>query len=503
MPKQPNILLITSDQQHYDTLGVTNPHIRTPALDRLASEGVRFERAYCSNPVCSPSRASIITGLYPAWHHCWTIGVKLPEDVPTVSEIFTREGYATAMVGKAHLQPTRSEPGSESIETPEKLRDLDFWRKFDGPFYGFERLEMTRGHADEYMVGAHYAIWMEKKGFTNWRDYFRKWPREEDDKPRRHKWDIPEEFHYTTWTAERTVANFELAAEQKKPFFIWSSFADPHPPYLVPEPWDEMYDPVEVPYPKHTPGEFDDMPPHFALTQQEDPDFSAYHETFGAHGFHSHLVDEELMRKNIAVYYGMVSLMDKHIGRMLDALDRLGLADETLVLFTTDHGHFLGQHGLVAKPAFHYEDMLKLPMLVRWPGEVPAGKTSSALQSQVDFAPTFLEAAGLEIPGLMQGVSQLAVWRGHAERARSDLIVENRHEPTKVHLRTYVDERYKVTVYRDRPYGEIFDLEEDPGELVNLWDKPEAAELKAELLHRFVLAEVRREPTRMPRVSGA
>ncbi|TEU08491.1 MAG: sulfatase, partial [Anaerolineales bacterium] len=103
--ERPNILLITTDQQHWDTLGVTNPRIRTPALDRLALEGVRFERAYCCNPVCSPARASIITGLYPAWHHCWTIGVKLPEDVPTVGDIFRANGYATILIGKAHFQP--------------------------------------------------------------------------------------------------------------------------------------------------------------------------------------------------------------------------------------------------------------------------------------------------------------------------------------------------------------------------------------------------------------
>jgi len=503
MPNPPNILLITSDQQHYDTLGVTNPHIRTPALDGLAAQGVRFDRAYCSNPTCSPSRASIITGLYPAWHHCWTIGVKLPEDVPTVGEIFQREGYLTALIGKAHLQPTRSAEGSESIETPEKLRDLDFWRTFHGPFYGFEHLEMTRGHTDEYMAGAHYAIWMEEKGLTNWRDYFRTWPRDANEKPRRHKWDLPEEFHYTPWTAERTIAQIERARDERRPFFIWSSFHDPHPSYLVPEPWDTMYDPADVPYPKHTPGEFDRMPPHFALTQEAHPDFSEYRETFGAHGFHSHLVDEKLMRKNIAVYYGMVSLMDKCIGRILDALDTLGAADDTLVLFTTDHGHFLGQHGLVAKPAFHYEDMLRTPMLVRWRGRVPAGEVSSALQSQVDFAPSFLAAAGLDIPGLMQGVDQLPDWTGKCDRVRDHVIVENRHEPTTVHLRTYIDDRYKVTVYRDRPWGEIFDLQADPGELVNLWDAPEAAALKTRLLHRFVLAELRREPTRMPRVSGA
>jgi uncharacterized sulfatase len=484
-------------------MGMTNPRIRTPNLDRLAAEGVRFDRAYCSNPVCSPSRASIITGLYPAWHHCWTIGVKLPEDVPTVGDIMQRHDYGTTLIGKAHFQPLRSRPGSESIESQPLMRDLEFWRKFHGPFYGFQHLETHRNHGDESHCGQHYAIWMEENGLPNWRDYYQDWPPRKDEPRRVHKWDLPERFHYTTWTGERTVASLEQHVAQTSPFFLWASFADPHPPYLVSEPWDTMYDPDEVPLPKHTSGEFDDMPPHYRKTQEKDPDFSMYRETHGPHGFHSHLVDEKLMRKHVAVYYGMISFMDHEIGRILDALDRLGIAENTIVLFTTDHGHFLGQHGLCAKPAFHYEDMIRIPMLVRWPKQVPPGKVSNALQSQVDFAPTFLSAARIEVPGLMQGVDQLDVWRGQSDAARDHVIVENRHEPTKVHLRTYVDARYKMTVYRDQSYGELTDLAADPGELVNLWDRAEARDVKTDVLHRFINAELLREPTRMPRVWGA
>jgi len=498
-----NILLITSDQQHYDTLGVTNPRIRTPNLDRLAREGTRFERAYCVNPVCTPSRSTLITGMYPAWHGGWTIGVKLPEDVPTLGDILRARGYATVLVGKAHFQPLGSTPESPSLECQPTLRDLDFWRRFHGPWYGFEHVEVHRNHADESHAGQHYAIWMEENGLKNWQDYFWEWPHRPDGVRRRHRWDLPERFHYSVWTAERIIANIEKCVAEGRPFYGFCNFADPHPPYLVPEPWDTMYDPDEMEPGRLVPGELDDMPPHFRKTQEREPDFSMYRETYGPHGFHSHLIEEGLLRKNIAVYYGMISLMDREIGRILDALERLGIAQNTLVVFTTDHGHFLGQHGLIAKGAFHYEDMIRLPMIVRWPGRVPAGAVSRALQSQVDFPQTFLEAAGIKPPGYMQGVSQLDVWCGQAEKARDWAIVENRHEPTLVHLRTYVDERYKITVYRDRPYGEIFDLEEDPGELRNLWDEPGCASLKADLLHRFVNAELVREPTRMPRVATA
>jgi arylsulfatase A-like enzyme len=503
MSSRPNILLITSDQQHFSTMGCVNPRIRTPALDRLAAEGTRFDRAYTCNPVCSPSRSSIITGLYPAWHHCWTIGVKLPEDVPTVGEVFQKHGYATALIGKAHFQPLASQPGSESLECQPTLGDLDFWRRFHGPWYGFEHVEVARNHADESHAGQHYAIWMEEKGLTNWRDYFRQWKGRDIDAGRRGSWELPQTYHYTAWNAERVIANIEEAVAANKPFFTWASFLDPHPPYLVSEPWASMYRPEDMEPGRLIPGEMDDMPPHFRKTQEEHPDYSMYEETHGNHGFHSHLHSEEQLRKNMAVYYGMVSFMDDAIGRILDTLDRLGVAENTLVVFSTDHGHFLGQHGLIAKGAFHYEDMVRVPMLARYPGRVPAGAVSTALQSNVDYPQTFLSAAGIEAPGSMQGVDQFGVWCGRQDSARGHVIVENRHQPTRVHLRTYINERYKLTVYRDAAHGELFDLEEDPEELRNLWDEPSAADMKSRLMLKFVQAEMQREPTRMPRIAGA
>jgi arylsulfatase A-like enzyme len=210
-----------------------------------------------------------------------------------------------------------------------------------------------------------------------------------------------------------------------------------------------------------------------------------------------------VLAKDIAVYYGMVSMMDKYIGRILDKLDELGLANDTLVVFSTDHGHFFGQHGLNAKGAFHYEDMVKVPFIARYPGRVPAGTRSPALQSLIDLAPTFLSACGIDSQVEMQGVDQLAVWQGKEESARDHVIVENRHQPTTVCLKTYVDERYKITAYFKRDYGELFDLEEDPGETNNLWDDPAHSELKERLLDRSEFKELGQEKLWMPRIAGA
>ena len=167
-----NILLITSDQQHWNTLGQFNPEIQTPALDLLAAQGTTFTRAYCPNPTCTPTRSSMITGKYPSQHGAYSLGTKLPESEPTVGEMLSQAGYRTALVGKAHFQPLQSTDEYPSLEAYPTLQDLDFWAAFEGPFYGFDHVELARNHTDEAHVGQHYALWMEEKGLSNWRDYF-------------------------------------------------------------------------------------------------------------------------------------------------------------------------------------------------------------------------------------------------------------------------------------------------------------------------------------------
>lgn len=512
MATKPNVLLITSDQQHWNTIGAFNKEISTPNLDRLVREGTNFSRAYCPNPTCTPSRASIITGMYPSQHGAWTLGTKLLEDRHTVGEDFTQAGYRTALVGKAHFQPLNTTEEYPSLEAYPILQDLDFWRSFHGPFYGFEHVELTRPHTNEAHIGQHYAAWLEEKGCHNWRDYFLP-PTGTMDKSITYKWPIPEEYHYNTWIAERTNDLLEQYKNEEDSFFLWASFFDPHPEYLVPEPWDTMYDPDQLTIPSIVPGEHDRNPPHFGMTQEEHPDFSHLNETGrGIHGYRSHLyyeygdrfkLTEYDKKKLVAVYYGMISMMDKYIGNILDKLDELGLADNTIVVFTTDHGHFFGQHGLQAKGGFHYEDLIKLPFIVRYPGSVPAGRSSEAIQSLVDLAPTFLSFTGIKAPLTMTGADQRQVWLGHAEQARDHALCEFRHEPTTIHQKTYVDQRYKITVYYNQTYGEIFDLQEDPNELNNLWGESEYGELKQRLLLKYIWAELGKEPMPMPRIGGA
>jgi len=251
-------------------------------------------------------------------------------------------------------------------------------------------------------------------------------------------------------------------------------------------------------------GELDRMPPPHRLTQQDKPDFSPWAETYANHGYHSHRKtrDENWLRRLQAVYYAMVSFTDHHVGRILDTLDRLGIADQTLVVYTSDHGDYLGQHGLHMKGAFHYEDGIRVPLLARWPGRIPPGSVRTDLQSLVDLSPTFLEAAGHPVPGAMTGLSRLRNWTT-GDEPREHVLVENRHQPTRLSLRTYVTDTAKITIYRGQPYGELFDLARDPGEYQNLWDDPSAVALKSEMMHKALQMEIEREPTRMPRIAHA
>ncbi len=502
MTGQPNVLFITSDQQHWMTMGYLNPEVKTPNLDRLVARGVTFHRAYTVNPTCTPTRASWITGLYPSQHGAYSLGTKLMEHVPVVGDVFQEHGYETALVGKAHFQPLRGTEAYSSLESLPILHDLDFWRDFHGPFYGFRHVELARNHTDEYLVGQHYALWMEEKGHHDWRKFFQ--PEHRHLNPG-EAWDIPEDIHYNAWISERTNALMEQYQNEGRNFFLWASFFDPHPQYMVPEPYASMYDPKNVTVPDHRKGEFDDKPPYFSLSQQESADFDEFHENEGStiHGWGSHLKSHDDKAKNIAMMYGMVTMLDAYIGKILDKLDELGLTDSTLVCFTTDHGDFWGQHGLTAKAIHHYEDLLRVPLVVSMPGLIPEGVVSDALQSTVDLPQTFLSIAGLPVPRSMTGVDEKAVWLGAASSLRDHVIVENQHQPTTMNMRTYINDRYKLTVHYNREYGELYDLKEDPGEYVNLWDLPEFQSLKQSLLLKFIYGEMAKAPLPMPRIHGA
>lgn len=516
--EQQNILLITSDQQHFMTLGVNNPDIKTPNLDRLAEMGMAMDRAYCPNPTCTPSRASIITGKYPSQHGAWSLGTKLQESQQTIGEILKQYGYTSTLIGKAHFQPLDQTSKYSSLECLPLLHDLEFWDKKRHDFYGFDNIELLRNHTDERWVGQHYALWLEEKGFTDWKNYFQPPLGNRTDiqdigetikqeylgnkvEKKWGEWKIPVEQHYNSWISERVNNHIEQSQINENPFFIWASFPDPHPDYLVPEPYASMYDPQNLNLQLLSEKEIAN--PLVDKTRKLNPDYSEFQESgFYLHGCHSHLQTVDSIRQDAAWYYGMVTFMDEHIGKILDKLEELCILDSTLIIFTTDHGHFFGQHGLTRKGPFSYEDMIKIPFIVSCPDWVTHAK-SSAIISLVDIVPTLLDIIGIEIPCDITGVSQKNVWNGSEEKVRSHAICENRCEQNNLNMRTYIGERYKLTIYQDKEFGDLYDLLKDPYEKYNLWENPEFTELKLNLLLKYASAELEKEAIAMPKIDGA
>jgi uncharacterized sulfatase len=495
-----NFLLITSDQQRWDTLGSVNPAIRTPHLDALAGEGLLFERAYTVNPVCTPARCSILTGQYPTRHGCWHVGTALPEDyAPTVSAALSRAGYFTGLLGKAHFRPCHD---PTSIEAPPRIHDDGFFRRWSGPYHGFEHVQLVIGHTSEpHGAGMHYGAWLKDHGVDIARHFGH------HDYRGFGTWDLPAERHGSAWVAETTIDAIARAQRLGKPFFLWSSFQDPHSPYVVPEPWASMYEPEAMP-----------APPPMAVASAGKPPF--YAALDGGRGYEEVLpelaergwsdcralpgMSAESIRKLYAAYYGMVSLMDHQIGRMVAALRERGLLERTVVVFTTDHGDYLGHHGLWGKGLPIYEDAHRLPFIVRMPGCTAAGSRSAALQSLVDIGPTLLDLAGAPIPAGMEGRSQAAAWRSGAS-VRDHAILEFRPCAGDFMQWTIADGRYKLAIYDGRSYGELYDLESDPGCERNLFARVECAPVERRLRERLAahIAAARVGDRPRPRTAGA
>ena len=501
--QRPNILIITTDQQRTDSLSCYGSTFTdTPHLDKFASEGVCFERAYCTNPVCTPARASIFTGKYVSRHGAWNVGMNVPEDEPMISHRLSDVGYRTHYIGKAHFQPFGGSP-ELSMETRNRT---ERYPDFRGPYYGFETIELALGHAT-YGIAGHYGEWVKSQVSA---EVFASY-----SKARRlskvgfgggaHDWDIPLKYHNSIWTADRTI-DFLTNHDADQPFLLSVGFQDPHHPHCVPTEFEERVNPAEVLLPDFIEGELEDKPPHFMearcgqLRNSKTKGKFAMAGQGGGADFRK--VSEDDARLGRAYYYNMVKIIDQQMGRILECLDARGLRENTLVLFTTDHGELLGDHGLWMKGPFHYEQLVRVPTLMRYPAAIPSGQRSQALFSHVDIVPTVLAAAGLPIPSDVDGVDAMPMLTGEQMSVRDSLLVECIDDPQGLRLKTIVTDTRKLTWYCGHPYGELYDLETDPAERVNHWDNPAYAADKANLISA-ILAEMESLERRVDRFAYA
>jgi arylsulfatase A-like enzyme len=435
---RPNILFVTADHLRYDTLGCTgDPVIQTPAIDRLAGEGVRFERFFVQNPVCQPSRATMMTGRYPRHHGVRWNGSRLDENEMTLVEFLKRHGYATASIGKHHISQERFRAAVDVFDAERIRRN---WReRADGDYTvhdpnPFEAYVRARGF--EYITG--YAL-------PNFRERLGAVPS-----------NLPEDCHLDAYVGMRTREYLE-SADRSRPFCLWMGFYGPHHPYVPSGRFAHMYDPAQVPAFRRAEGDIASKPPEYRL-YFETPDHKY-------RGFPE--ASEQTFREMKAAYYGMVSQLDWQLGLTLDTLQACGLAESTIVVLTSDHGEFLGDHGIPAKAPFLLDCMLHVPCIIRAPG-IPAGAAHRDLVESVDLFPTVARLTGLAPPEWVQGHDLSSLILGGMPGAYSPRTAIYAEAVDKRCIRTA---EWKYVHYPGKAYGELYHLSEDPYELENLYDR--------------------------------
>ncbi len=445
MASKPNILVLMSDQHRADAMGcASDGEVQTPNLDELAAKGVRFGRAYCQGPLCMPARASFLTGKYVREHGVFDNNRELPPETPTFLHALRDEGYHNACFGKMHLYV---QPGVTDVsQRADRMQG-----------FGFDELHESGGKGASARIRSEFTEDLEKRGlFEAYREHFRA-----------HRgvpawatipFELPLEVYPDTWLGNR-VASWIDAYERDEPFFAWVGFPGPHSPWDTPSAYVERYANVDV-----TPRET--LPP-------EEPESEAYQKFMGPRlrdSDHETLTAERIAAVRRA-YLGNVTIIDEAVGAIVAALDRRGMLENTLVIYTADHGEMLGEHGLLAKRVF-YEPSVRVPLIVRAPGG-GGGTVQDGIVQHVDVTQAILSAAGA---GHGADDSGRRLLRGEATSKAA--YSEN------LGFATAITERWKLIAHEES--GEavaLFDLETDPLENHNLISEPGAAGAREEMMH--------------------
>lgn len=489
--KRPNILFIMSDQQRADAYGFAGRRVKTPHLDQLAASGTRFDNCITPCVVCQPARASILTGMLPLTHGVADNGIDLRPDVGAQSFAAQvgKVDYATALIGKAHFATCQT---FAPTGTPEcKFSSAEFGPDWFGPYMGFDHVELTTmGHWHKIRPpvtppsGQHYEHWFFEQvagnaGFELWKSETR------PGTGAAQTWNsaLPVAWHNSTWAADEAL-KYLHARDSETPFCLWVSFPDPHHPFDCPDPWNLVHDPDDVDLPRHGEKDLDRRPWWHRASLESEPNLTdPLLKKFRKQGSRCPDQTEPQLREMIANYFGMISLIDHNVGRLLSALDSLGIADDTIVMYTSDHGDLLGDHGLYLKGPTPYEGLLQVGLLASGPG-VPKGKTVSDPVSTLDIAATICDYAGTTMPDGAQSKSLRPLIEGDATRdvAYNEWNVDASRCGVPINLRTVHTKTAKLTLELESGAGELYDLENDPDEMQNVFGDPAFAGVQSELM---------------------
>ena len=432
-----NILLIYSDQHRFDCLGVNgHPFVQTPHIDRLASQGINFTQAHCPIPLCVPARTTLLNGQWPIQHLCiCNDGTEAPRParrgIPTFVDVLRGTGYYLGCVGKWQVDASR------------------------GPLeYGF----------DEYVPEDEYLVWREAQGLPE-RPSSRFWRGQVDPH-------ISPDQSRLAWGADRTLELLEACATSRQPFFIRWDPGEPHLPNIVPEPYASMYRPGDIPPWPSFPDPMVSKP--YAHAQQ----------------LRNWQVDAwtwDEWAPIVGRYLGEITLLDAQVGRVFEGLERLGLAKDTLVVYTHDHGDMCGGHGMVDKHNVMYDEVVRVSLIARWPGHIAPGSTCDAFVcNSLDLAGTFCDVAGAPVPHTFRGLSLVPLFEGAADNGRRDILAMYHGNQFGLYSERMVRDRRWKYVWNPTALDELYDLESDPGELTNLATSSAHGDQLARLRRRLV-----------------
>ena len=490
---KPNILFITSDQQRADCYGFAGRRIKTPHLDALAHEGTHFTSCITPNLVCQPSRASILTGLLPLSHGVVDNGIDLRAQVGErgFASALNAKGYQTAFLGKAHFATSHNFAPTGSPEC--RQSSADYGPDWFGPYMGFQHVElMVLGHwfkahgATLPPHGQHFERWAFEQVASP--AIFEEWARATrpgTDAAQTWHSALPSAYHSSTWCGDRAIA-YIRERDPTQPFCAWVSFPDPHHPFDCPEPWSLLHHCDEVDLPVEGHKDLDRRPWWHRASLENEPELADP----GLKSFRAKLsraVDqtEAQLREMTANYFGMISLIDHNVGRILAELELQGLAETTIVVYSTDHGDLLGDHGLYLKGPTPYEALLRVGLIARGPG-IPNARRVNDPVSTLDLAATFCDYAQTSLDADTQSKSLRPLFEdvpgASRDVAYSEWNVNASRCGVPLALRTVRTATAKLTVEEHSGAGELYDLSVDPHEMDNRFNDPGAVSLQRELI---------------------
>ncbi len=507
-----NVLFIICDALRWDHLGCYgNKEVHTPNIDRLANRGMTFTNYFGANSICMPNRATLLTGLYPNSHGVRSNGMKLSEAVPTLTQTLVKRGWHTASIGKIHHQFwmgsfSHKNKSAENIYDwvldEKKQRKKPVGKNFPLPYYGYQEVELVIGNGS--VCSGHYTEWLDAKN------------PEISKETRDRCYDlnqlfdlfcdpVPEELNSSTYITERTMDFFERHSNGdygEKPFYLHCSFPDPHYPVAPPERFLDMYPPENISVPEN----FEDTENLYSH-----PFLKEYLTSYEGAMFKRALLREttvEEMQKLKAYTYASISYIDECVGQIIEKLETLGLDKNTTVIFTSDHGDLMGDHGLLFKGPCPYNNITQIPLIWKGAGNRQPGQRCNSLISSVDYAPTLLSWLGISerFHPDMEGMNMVPLFDKPDLEIREACMVEGDEEigPMQSRLRKVITKDYSITVYENIPnYADIYDRKKDPLEVHNLWHDPEFTDKKYLLLDLVLHTMLRTQSHKPKRIAGS